>query len=215
MAKKSSSRSSARTKITPKVRREIYEKFNRKCCMCGCITYFDKKHMQKNIETIRVYDPNGQEIIDFPQSELLKFARNRIAEVDHIEPVSRGGSDDYDNLRLLCHECNVAKSNNSDKEYQAKKCYEEIFEDVLRRLAEITNKPVGLWSNWSYRCNLKEAYGNLYPASLHERSKWLVDMLEMITHEPIDIFKYRDEMIERLGDNRPMMKFTYKVSEEI
>lgn len=32
-------------------------------------------------------------------------------EVDHIVPWSAGGSDDLDNLRTLCHECNQERSN--------------------------------------------------------------------------------------------------------
>lgn len=30
-------------------------------------------------------------------------------EIDHIVPLSRGGSDELDNLQLLCHACNMAK----------------------------------------------------------------------------------------------------------
>lgn len=32
-------------------------------------------------------------------------------EIDHIIPWSAGGSDDMDNLRTLCHDCNQARSN--------------------------------------------------------------------------------------------------------
>lgn len=32
-------------------------------------------------------------------------------EVDHIVPLSRGGTDDYDNLRVICRECNQAAGN--------------------------------------------------------------------------------------------------------
>lgn len=32
-------------------------------------------------------------------------------EIDHIIPWSAGGSDDFDNLRTLCHDCNQERSN--------------------------------------------------------------------------------------------------------
>jgi 5-methylcytosine-specific restriction endonuclease McrA len=32
-------------------------------------------------------------------------------EIDHIIPVSRGGTDDFNNLQLLCSRCNLEKSN--------------------------------------------------------------------------------------------------------
>lgn len=36
---------------------------------------------------------------------------NKSPEVDHIVPLSRGGTDDYDNLRVICRECNQAAGN--------------------------------------------------------------------------------------------------------
>lgn len=35
--------------------------------------------------------------------------------IDHIMPVSRGGTNDLDNLRLLCRPCNSKKSNKIEK----------------------------------------------------------------------------------------------------
>lgn len=34
----------------------------------------------------------------------------RRAVVDHIVPLSRGGTDTYDNVQAACHACNAAKS---------------------------------------------------------------------------------------------------------
>lgn len=32
-------------------------------------------------------------------------------EIDHIIPIDKNGTDDDDNLQLLCHACHVAKTN--------------------------------------------------------------------------------------------------------
>ncbi|NJM49050.1 MAG: HNH endonuclease [Alkalinema sp. RU_4_3] len=35
-------------------------------------------------------------------------------EVDHTTPISKGGSDDFDNLALACRICNLRKSDHTD-----------------------------------------------------------------------------------------------------
>lgn len=44
--------------------------------------------------------------------------RKRNLHIDHVLPVSRGGSDDMDNLQVLCKACNLAKSNKLESEIE-------------------------------------------------------------------------------------------------
>jgi 5-methylcytosine-specific restriction endonuclease McrA len=38
-------------------------------------------------------------------------------EIDHLTPISRGGSSDYDNLAGCCSQCNKAKANRTEEEF--------------------------------------------------------------------------------------------------
>ncbi len=42
---------------------------------------------------------------------------DRLAELDHIQPKSRGGSDAKENLRWVCHEVNFSKRDLTDDEF--------------------------------------------------------------------------------------------------
>ncbi len=39
---------------------------------------------------------------------------NKIVQVDHIVPLSKGGKDQYNNLQLLHTECHIKKKNRFD-----------------------------------------------------------------------------------------------------
>lgn len=58
---------------------EVYKKYGGRCCACGCMTYRTKKH-----------------------------APNR-ATLDHIVALANNGTHTWDNVQLLCSECNSMK----------------------------------------------------------------------------------------------------------
>jgi 5-methylcytosine-specific restriction endonuclease McrA len=48
---------------------------------------------------------------------LCPFCGQEAGHIDHILPLSRGGSHTWRNIRLLCKQCNVGKSNYTDEEF--------------------------------------------------------------------------------------------------
>ena len=49
--------------------------------------------------------------------EKLNFMPFDMLEIDHMQPISNGGSNEYDNLQLLCRNCNASKGNRSLEEW--------------------------------------------------------------------------------------------------
>lgn len=64
---------------------KIFNKFNGKCCICG-------------VELVKFHKNMGEDY-------------KRMFTIDHIKPISLGGSNDIDNLRPMCQRCNSIRNN--------------------------------------------------------------------------------------------------------
>jgi 5-methylcytosine-specific restriction endonuclease McrA len=87
-----------RKSITPKVRRDIFNKASGKCFYCGI-----------ELTVVNYYD------LDYPGS-VTKASQ---WDVDHIHPVSKGGSNSFDNYAPACRWCNAIKKDKTLEDFRA------------------------------------------------------------------------------------------------
>ena len=78
-------------KPSPAVRKALYDAAGGQCCYCGQPTYLNQLPADA--------DPG------------------RRATIEHIVPRSQGGSNDWPNLALACHRCNVIRSGGRYRPY--------------------------------------------------------------------------------------------------
>ena len=72
---------------------------------------------------IRTSWPKGwRDTLNKMQNGLCVYCRGRLASsgshIDHVTPVNQGGSNELDNLQLLCPGCNLRKSDRTDPEFR-------------------------------------------------------------------------------------------------
>lgn len=59
----------------------------------------------------------GVNLLD-PQPVMMQSESMKTVTVEHLQPLSRGGSNDLSNLRLACLKCNMSKGNKTVEEYK-------------------------------------------------------------------------------------------------
>jgi 5-methylcytosine-specific restriction endonuclease McrA len=94
--------------------------------MLQCVEYKHKKAVEKRLsDKTKNREKFGQKRAKIPYETRCQVAdkykykckycgvsvRHRQCHVDHIIPLSRGGTDDFDNLALACVDCNQRKYN--------------------------------------------------------------------------------------------------------
>ncbi|MEC0328695.1 HNH endonuclease signature motif containing protein [Paenibacillus macerans] len=121
------------------------EKHGRTCALCGradLITGMEAKDEARKAGIIRKsvdYRPifNGCEYMTAQKGDPEYDAIfDRVFHIDHKTPLSKGGTNDEDNLQVLCGKCNMSKGSLTLDEYLLKLKYQERLEDLKEDVAD-------------------------------------------------------------------------------
>ena len=66
------------------------------------------------VERGRVWNHRRFEVYERDGNRCCKCGSTAHREIDHIIPISKGGTSDSNNLQTLCHDCNAKKGNQSE-----------------------------------------------------------------------------------------------------
>lgn len=112
-------RQNNKSKLTEYVRK--YRKTDRGKAITKSI-----KNRRRAKELNSLGDFNGKQILELfaKQKGICIYCKNKLIKsgkdkyhIDHIQPISKGGSNDISNIQLLCPSCNRRKSNKTPEEF--------------------------------------------------------------------------------------------------
>jgi len=75
-------------------------------------------HLTKVSPGRGIFGKTKRYIFDKYGNKCLKCGTKKLLTIDHVIPISKGGTNDSDNLQPLCQRCNSEKGNKSCADYR-------------------------------------------------------------------------------------------------
>lgn len=75
-------------------------------------------HEDSGYSQYKLSEPERAAIFERDSYKCQKCGSNHNLHIDHITPLSKGGSNDVDNLQTLCGRCNSQKGNRNSNDYR-------------------------------------------------------------------------------------------------
>lgn len=126
--------------------KEKYRSWVKRNAEKGTVVYWNKRASRVNARYLKRYGVvekiTGQELYDkFSNVESCCYCGTEITHntchVEHVNPLSNGGSNTIENVNFSCGRCNVTKNNKTDKEFF------KYVESVYNHLKNIYGSDVG------------------------------------------------------------------------
>lgn len=135
-----------------------------------------------------------------------------VLEVDHLLPVAKGGTDDFDNLITSCKDCNRGKYTKLIEDFTGGLSKEEWRKRLLTRRAEVLkqrrlqlNDVLEHWAKCRGRKQVSD-YDTAFVFNLIERyePEWIKAAIQIaVKHSPSNYGKYTSGILRNWAKNGP------------
>jgi 5-methylcytosine-specific restriction endonuclease McrA len=133
-----------RITITKNEQLQVFKRDNWTCKYCGDSVFFGPtlKLLEEISPGQGYYHPRGK------SGEMLKLFRTKLASVDHINPVSKGGQNDIANYATACWDCNVSLNDKVENKPSPDKINQDNIESNWDGLVSLYPKLTKKNNSW-------------------------------------------------------------------